>query len=111
MPQHVCNGATLMCSFGLAPSQLTVRPVERVMTSSQPAATIMDHQPMVNIAPFGMCASPTNPAVIAATAAAGGVLTPQDCIPVTISPWEPGAPTVLLGKKPSLDNTSQLMCL
>ena len=26
MPQHVCNGAVLMCSFGLAPSQLTCSP-------------------------------------------------------------------------------------
>ena len=111
MPQHVCNGAVLMCSFGLAPSQLTVLPVERMMTSSQPAATIMDHQPMVNIAPFAMCISPANPVVAAATAAALGVLTPQACIPMTVAPWVPGAPTVLLGHKPTLDNTCQLMCM
>lgn len=111
MPQHVCNGATLMCSFGLAPGQLTVLPVNRVMTSSQPAATIMDHQPMVNIAPFGACISLANPMVAAATAAAWGVLTPQPCIPVTVTPWVPGAPTVLLGNQPSLDNTCTLTCL
>jgi hypothetical protein len=111
MPQHVCNGAVLMCSFGLAPSELTVLPVDRVMTSSQPAATIMDYQPMANIAPFGMCISPANPEVAAATAAALGVLMPQPCIPVTLAPWVPGAPTVLLGGKPALDNTCQLMCL
>jgi len=111
MPEHVCNGAVLMCSFGLAPSQLTVIPVERVMTSSQPAATIMDHQPMVNIAPFGMCVSLANPMVAAATAAALGVLAPQPCIPMTVAPWVPGAVTVLLGGKPALDNTCQLMCM
>lgn len=111
MPQHVCNGATLMCSFGLAPSQLTMLPVDRVMTSSQPAATIMDHQPLVNVMPFAMCMSPANPAVAAATAAALGVLTPQPCLPMTVTPWVPGAPTVLLGGKPALDNTCQLMCL
>jgi hypothetical protein len=111
MPQHVCNGATLTCSFGLAPGSLVVLPVERVLTSSQPAATIMDHQPLVNILPFGMCASPANPQVIAATAAALGVLTPQPCIPMTMAPWVPGAPTVLTGNKPSLDNTCQCMCL
>jgi hypothetical protein len=111
MPQHVCNGAGLMCSFGLAPSQLTVLPVNRVMTSSQPAATIMDHQPLVNIAPFGACVSLANPMVAAATAAAFGVLTPQPCIPITLSPWAPGAPTVLLGNQPSLDNTCKLTCL
>jgi hypothetical protein len=111
MPQHVCNGATLMCTFGLAPGTLTVLPVERVLTSSQPAATIMDHQPMVNVMPFGMCMSPANPMVAAATAAALGVLTPQPCIPMTMAPWVPGAPTVLTGSKPSLDNTCQLMCM
>jgi hypothetical protein len=111
MPQHVCNGAVLMCSFGLAPSQLTVLPVDRVMTSSQPAATIMDHEPLVNIAPFGMCVSLANPEVAAATSAALGVLTPQACIPMTLAPWVPGALTVLVGGQPALDNTCQLMCL
>lgn len=111
MPQHVCNGATLMCSFGLAPGQLTVLPIERVLTSNQPAATIMDHQPMVNIMSFGMCTSPANPVVAAATAVALGVLTPQACVPMTMTPWTPGAPTVLTGSKPSLDNTHTCMCL
>ena len=111
MPQHVCNGATLRCSFGLAPGQLIVLPINRVMTSSQPAATIMDYKPMVNIAPFGACMSIANPAVAAATAAAWGILTPQPCIPVTMAPWVPGATTVLLGNQPSLDNTCTLNCL
>ncbi|MGM9489729.1 DUF4280 domain-containing protein [Ideonella sp. YS5] len=111
MPQHVCNGATLMCSFGLAPSQLIVLPTDRVRTSNQPAATINDHQPMTNITPFGMCTSPSNPQVAAATAAAQGVLTPQPCLPATFTPWVPGAATVLLGGKPSLDNTCGCNCL
>lgn len=111
MPQHVCNGAMLRCSFGVAPSQLSVLPVNRVNTSNQPAATIMDHQPMVNIAPFGMCMSLLNPAVAAATTAAFGVLTPQPCIPVTPAPWVPGATTVLLASQPALDNTCTLNCV
>jgi hypothetical protein len=111
MPQHVCNGATLMCSFGLVPGQLTVLPVNRVMTSSQPAANIMDHKSMVNIGPFGVCTSLANPAVAAATSAALGVLTPQPCIPVTVTPWVPGAATVLLTNQPSLDNTCTLNCM
>lgn len=110
MAQHVCNGAMLQCSFGVAPSSLTVLPTDRVMTSSQPAATIMDFKPMVNIAPFGMCMSIANPQVAAATSAAMGVLTPMPCIPMTMAPWTPGAATVTLGHKPSLDNNCTLMC-
>jgi hypothetical protein len=83
---HVCNGATLMCSFGVAPSVLTVLPLNRTLTSNMPAANIMDHIPMVNIMPFGMCITPSNPAVAAATAAAMGVLTPMPCVPVTPAP-------------------------
>lgn len=111
MPQHVCNGATLRCSFGVAPSTLTVLPVNRVLTSNQPAATIMDHVPMVNVMPFGVCMTPSNPAVAAATAAALGVLTPQPCIPVTVAPWAPGVVNVLEGGLPVLDNTCVLNCL
>lgn len=110
MPMHVCNGAMLKCSFGVAPSVLTVLPINRTMTSNMPAANIMDHVPMVNIMPFGMCMAPTNPAVAAATVAAMGVLTPMPCMPVTPAPWVIGSPTVLLGNMPALNNTSTLMC-
>lgn len=107
---QVCNGATLQCSFGVAPSVLNVLPVNRMLTSNMPAANIMDHIPLVNIMPFGMCQSLANPMVAAATAAALGVLTPMPCIPATTSPWIPGAPTMLLGSMPSLDANCMLMC-
>jgi hypothetical protein len=110
MPNHVCHGALLKCTMGMAPSSLVVLPIKLVNTSNVPAANIMDHVPMVNIMPFGMCQSLANPTVAAATAAALGVLTPMPCIPVTAAPWMPGAATVLLGGMPSLDNTSKLMC-
>jgi hypothetical protein len=71
----------------------------------------MDHIPMTNIMPFGMCMSPSNPTVAAATSAAMGVLTPMPCIPATPAPWVPGAPTVLLGNAPALDNVSTLTCI
>jgi hypothetical protein len=103
-------GAMMQCTFGMAPSSLVVLPTNMVMTSDMPAANIMDNIPMVNILPFGMCMSPANPMVAAATAAALGVLTPMPCIPMTEAPWVPGAPTVLLGNMPALDNTCQLMC-
>lgn len=111
MSQHVCNNALLMCSFGAAPSAMGVLPINRVMTSNQPAANIMDHIPIVNIRPFGVCTSLANPAVAAATSAAMGVLTPMPCVPVTPAPWAPGAPTVLVGNMPALNNTSTLNCM
>ncbi len=111
MPMQVCMGAMMQCSFGMAPSSLVVLPTNRVLTDQMPDANIMDHIPMTNIMPFGMCMSPSNPTVAAATAAALGVLTPMPCIPATPAPWVAGAPTVLLGNFPTLDNVSQLMCI
>jgi Domain of unknown function (DUF4280) len=104
-------GAQMMCSFGMAPSELVVLPTNRTFTNDVPDANIMDHVPMVNILPFAMCSSPANPEVAAATAAAMGVLTPMPCVPNTPAPWVPGAPTVLLGNFPTLDNTSELTCV
>jgi hypothetical protein len=66
---------------------------------------------MMNIMPFGMCTSPGNPQVAAATAAALGVLTPQPCIPATSSPWAPGSPQVMLANQPALNDTSTCMCM
>jgi hypothetical protein len=111
MPLQVVNSAQLMCSMGMAPSALVVLPLNRVFSGNQPAANIMDHKPMLNIMPFGMCRSLANPAVAAATSAALGVLTPMPCIPATPAPWVPGAVTVLLGNQPSLDNTCKLNCM
>lgn len=101
----------MMCTFGMAPSSLVVLPINRVQTDEVPDANIMDHIPMVNIMPFGMCMSPANPTVAAATAAALGVLTPMPCIPATPAPWVAGAPNVLLGNFPTLDNISELNCI
>ncbi|HEX2927383.1 MAG TPA: DUF4280 domain-containing protein [Ruminiclostridium sp.] len=105
----VCGGAALQCSFGLAPGTLMVLPDKRVVTT-MPVATIMDNKPMVNILPFGMCQSLANPTVASATSAAMGVLTPMPCVPMTVSPWAPGSPTVLVGNFPALNNSSKLMC-
>ncbi|MFG6413061.1 DUF4280 domain-containing protein [Roseateles sp. DC23W] len=110
MPQHCCTGAMMNCTFGVAPSTLNVLPKNKMMTSNMAAANIMDNIPMVNIPPFGMCSSPSNPTVAAATAAALGVLTPMPCVPVFPAPWTPGAPTVMLANLPVLNNTSKLMC-
>lgn len=107
---QVCAGAMMQCTFGVAPSTLVVLPTNRVLAGGPPAANIMDHVPILNVPPFGMCQSPSNPMVAAATAAALGVLTPMPCIPVTAAPWIVGAPTVLIGGMPALNDSSKLMC-
>ncbi len=109
MGLQVCMGAMLQCSFGVAPSSLVVLPANHVNTSV-PAANILDNKPIANIPPFGVCSSPANPTVAAATAAALGVLTPMPCIPVTAAPWAPGSTKVTLGKMPALESNSKLMC-
>ena len=110
MAMHVCAGAILQCSCGAAPSPLQVPPANRMLTGQVAAANIMDHKPLLNIMPFAVCTSPANPTVATATAAALGVLTPMPCLPATASPWIPGAPTVLLGGVPALDERSKLVC-
>ena len=113
MPIQVVKNAILKCAFAVPPgvSTLGVLPINRVKSGGQLAANIMDHKPMVNIKPFGMCMTLSNPQVASATTAAQGVLTPQPCMPVTTSPWVPGAPTVQIGGQPALDNTCTCMCM
>src|SRR5512143_2116798 len=111
MPTQVVAGAMLRCSMGAAPSALAVLPANRTLTGGPPAANVLDHAPLLNILPFGVCSSLANPQVAAATAAALGILAPQPCVPATPAPWVPGAPTVLIGGAPALDDGCRLMCL
>jgi hypothetical protein len=110
MPPNVTATAMLTCSFGIAPSTLNVLPASRVLIEGKPAATIKDMVPMMNIPPFGMCTSPSNPMVAAATAAALGVLTPMPCIPVPAGPWKPGAAKTVIGNVPALTSPSMCNC-
>ena len=110
MPKQVVNSAMLSCSFGAAPSSLTVLPVNKVNCGNQLAANIMDHKPMVNIMPFGACSAPTFPATATATTAAAGVLTPMPCVPAIPAPWAPGASTVMIANMPALDDVSKCNC-
>jgi hypothetical protein len=109
MPKLVVNGAAMMCSFGVAPSSLVV-PSPTVTAGGLPAAKITDMAPMANIPPFGMCMTPSNPQVAAATSAALGVLTPQPCIPVISGPWSPGSTKVTVGGVPAVNDTCMCNC-
>ncbi|MCD8145908.1 MAG: DUF4280 domain-containing protein [Clostridiales bacterium] len=99
MANPVVNTALCACSFGTVPGTLTVTSQATVQMCGQMAATIMDNQ----FPTFGMCSSPMNPPV-----ASTGIPTP--CKPVTVAPWTPGCPTVLVCGKLLLNNTSVLTC-
>ncbi|HEX7472201.1 MAG TPA: DUF4280 domain-containing protein [Candidatus Limnocylindrales bacterium] len=112
MGQVVVNGAMIACPMGLpGTATLSILPTSMVQGTDQPVATIQDMVPMTNIATFGMCTSPANPQVAAATAAALGVLTPQPCLPVIAGPWSPGSSTVSVGGIPALTADSTCNCM
>ena len=106
MANAVVETAMCMCTFGAAPIPLTVSSQTTVSTFNMKQATIMDNK----FPSFGMCSCPSNPAVIAATAAKLGVFSPAPCTPAIAAPWAPGATTVLVCGKPLLNSTSKLMC-
>ena len=106
MANPVVAASLCTCSFGTVPCVLSVSSQQTVKTSSMLQATTMDNK----VTTFGMCSNPANPTVASATAAAMGVLTPMPCVPVTPSPWMPGAVTVSVCGKTLLNNSSKLMC-
>ncbi len=137
MSFQVCTGATLTCRFGSTPSQLQVIAPDRQVAPGKASATILDRQPLINLQPFGLCQSLTNPAAALVTTATVSLetlkpaqaeknkvcgvcgqpvcsclvsLTPQPGLPVTPTPWSPGSPTMLIGNAPALNDTSQLKC-
>lgn len=111
MATYVCSSAQMKCSMGSSPAVLTVLPIRTVFLAGKPKANISDHQPMVNIAPFGLCRSLANPTVAAATAANLGRLQPMPCIPNTPVPWIGGKTDVIEKGQPALLNTCKLQCM
>ncbi len=108
MPMLVANGAQMVCTFGAAPSNLVVVPRHHGADQMQ-LAHVDDHQPMLNILPFAVCVSPSNPACITPAG-----LVPAPCIPMTNSPWAPGSQFLVenVGKRevPALLSTDTCQC-
>lgn len=100
----VATTAQCTCTFGKTPAPLVATSSPTVLIENKFAATILDKNPMVNIPTFGMCSSPTNPAVITA----GGA--PVPCTPAIVAPWAPGRPNVLIANKPTLTNSCKCVC-
>jgi hypothetical protein len=105
----VVSGAKLKCSQGTSPASLTVLPTNGT-DAGDPAATVDDYVPMVNVASFGMCQTQANPQVAAATTAAQGVLTPMPCVPLVTSAWSPGSSDVTVNEKKALTDDSKCNC-
>lgn len=89
MRRLVLHGATLGCTHGSSTAFLSIAPGRR---AGALVATVRDHASLMNIAPFGLCSSLSNPRVAAATAASRGDLTPQFCVPHTPGPWTQSDP-------------------
>ena len=62
------------------------------MATGPLAATIMDYIPIANIPPFGMCMSPANPTVIAATAGGSWCANTNALYPSNTRPLDRGFP-------------------
>jgi uncharacterized Zn-binding protein involved in type VI secretion len=90
--------------MGKVPVPIVVEPEGAMVTAGAAVATIMDFVPMVNIATFGLCNSPANPATMNPTGTA-------PCVPVIVSPWAPGAPTVTVNGVPALTADSTCTCV
>lgn len=102
--------SVLSCSFGTVPDTLIVLPDGNVVIEGMLAGNMFDVIPFMNIPGFVMCISLGNPEVDAATIAAGGVLTPMPCTPMTLEPWITEDVTVMFTDQPAIDQTSILMC-
>ncbi len=104
MAKAVTGKAVTHCIFGSRPSILIVPEGHNIKLNGENRANVADRIPIVNIVPFGLCASPFNPGVLAASV-------PVPCIPLTPAHWYEGDKTVILEGDRSLDSTSLNLCI
>lgn len=107
MGDLVCTGAALQCSMGTTPA--TFAASSQSVLGPTGAGAVADTA-AANIPSFGLCQSMANPQVASASAAAGGSLVPQPCLPVIAAPWTPGSTSVTVGGVAALDDSSQCAC-
>jgi hypothetical protein len=107
MPNLVCTGAKLQCSFGTTPASFTASAAK---VSAGAAAGVVSDTGTASVSAFGQCTSLSNPQVNAATQAASGTLTPQPCQPVIAGEWSPGSARVTVGTAAALNSASQCRC-
>jgi len=98
MPDLVCTGATLQCSFGTIPATFSASGIQTSVGT--PAGVVTDVTP-ANVLPFGICTSPSNPAAASST--------PPPCVPV-LAPWSPGSARVTISGVSALDDSCTCTC-
>jgi uncharacterized protein DUF4280 len=80
MACHVDDGALVRCMYGITPMPIHA-------SGHVPIATVNDRAPFVNIPPFCLCTSPTNP--IAILLESLGIPDPVvPCLPLVPEPWQ-----------------------
>jgi Domain of unknown function (DUF4280) len=99
VPNLVCTGATLQCSFGAMPATFAASGIEA--STGSPVGVVTDIMP-ANVLPFGICMSPSNPAA--------GAGSPPPCLPVLLAPWSPGSARVTISGVSALDDSCTCMC-
>ncbi|MFL5329133.1 MAG: DUF4280 domain-containing protein [Gemmataceae bacterium] len=94
MPIAIINGDLTVCTQGSQPCPLVVTNHRKVMIDDQPAATVLDHSPGVNLATYGTCKVTGGP-----------------CTPATAAPWLRGsAKNVQANDQRLLLASDKLMC-
>lgn len=113
MAKLVVSGAVLECSQSMppkAPGTFNTLPGPS-RADLRPVGVSTDITPMMCVSSFGMCNSTSNPAVIAATAAALGVHTPAPCVPAPAGEWTKCSRSYKVDELPTITEDSTLQCM
>jgi hypothetical protein len=108
----VCSGAKAKCSFGEKEVDLSALPLPLTPKDEGNAQlSVMDFIPFLNIPAFGKCKSPANP-MNWKMAGPVPVFVPSSCLPITMTPWSPGAKKLkILGGNAALLEDDKCMCM
>jgi hypothetical protein len=99
MPNLVCTGATLQCSFGATPASFAASGIQ---TSTGSPVGVVTDVTAANVPTFGICLSPSNPAAASSS--------PPPCVPVLLAPWSPGSARVTISGVSALDGACTCTC-
>ena len=106
----VCKGAKIKCSMGEKEVDLAAFPIP-IKNEGNELMSVLNFIPYLNIPSFGKCKSPANP-MNWKMAGPAPVFVPSSCIPVTLTPWSPGAKKLkILGGAAALMDKDTNFCM